>query len=267
MPEGDTVYLTAKRLRAALVGHVLLRGELRHPRLISHRLEGLTVIGVISVGKHLFIRFNDGRSLHSHLRMDGSWQLYSPGARWRRPAHQVRVVLQTENRLVVGFAVHELALLPTANESELVGALGPDLLDPEWGENHAARAAANLSRQPKRELGIALLDQRIMAGIGNLYKNELCFILGVSPFAPTDAIPAEQVVKLARRLLLINTDRPEQATTEDLRPGQQHWVYDRNGKPCRRCGTRIERREQGTGTEIRSSYLCPRGQKTTDYGH
>ena len=138
MPEGDTVYLAGKRLRAALTGHALVRGELRHPRLVEHDLAGRTVTGVASVGKHLFTRFDDGRSLHSHFRMDGSWHLYRPGMSWQRAAHEARAVLATEDRVAVGFALHDMELLPTNDESRLVGHLGPDLLDPEWSDDHAA---------------------------------------------------------------------------------------------------------------------------------
>ena len=164
MPEGDTVYLAGKRLRAALAGQRLVRGELRHPRLVEHDLAGLTVIDVVTVGKHLFTRFDDGRSLHSHFRMDGSWHLYRPGMAWRRPAHEARAVLATEERVAVGFALHDLELLPTAEEQRLVGHLGPDLLDPEWSDAHAAEALRRLTARGASEIGLVLLEQRVMAG-------------------------------------------------------------------------------------------------------
>src|SRR5882757_2853716 len=205
MPEGDTVYLTARRLDAALAGHRLRRGELRHPRWITHDLAGRTVLAVRSVGKHLFTRFDAGRSLHSHLRMDGSWHLYRPGQRWQAAAHQARVVLATDERLAVGFRLHDLALLPTAEEHQLVGHLGPDLLDPAWSEDHASIALRRLLADPSAEIGLALLDQRIMAGIGNLYRCEICFLLGVSPWLPAGEIPDPmRAVTLGRDLLLRN---------------------------------------------------------------
>ena len=182
MPEGDTVYLAGKRLRAALAGQRLVRGELRHPRLVEHDLAGLTVVDVVTVGKHLFTRFDDGRSLHSHFRLDGSWHLYRPGMAWRRPAHEARAVLATEERVAVGFALHDLELLPTAEEERLVGHLGPDLLDPEWSDAHAAEALRRLTARGASEIGLVLLEQRVMAGIGNLYKTETCFLRGVSPW-------------------------------------------------------------------------------------
>ncbi len=260
MPEGDTVYLAAKRMTAALTGQRLTRGELRHPRLAEHDLSGRTVLGVYSVGKHLITRFDDGRSLHTHFRMDGSWHLYQPGQRWRRPGHQVRAVLTTQDRVAVGFLLHDMALLATRDEHQLVGHLGPDLLNPNWNDNNAAIAAQRLREQPAAELGLALLDQRIMAGIGNLYKTEMCFLLRVPPWVPVRDIDAVAVVALARRLLLANADRPEQSTTGELARGKQHWVYDRGGRPCRRCGERVIRAVQGADLYARNIYYCPRCQ-------
>ena len=260
MPEGDTVYLAAKRMAAALSGQCLTRGELRHPRLGEHDLSGRTVLGVHSVGKHLFTRFDDGRSLHTHFRMDGSWHLYQPGQRWRRPNHQARAVLTTQDRVAVGFLLHDMALLATPDEHRLVGHLGPDLLNAEWDDNDAALAARRLREQPDVELGLALLDQRIMAGIGNLYKTEMCFLLGVPPWVPVREVDADAVVALAQRLLLANADRPEQSTTGELARGKQHWVYERAGRPCRRCGERVIRWVQGADVYARSTYYCPRCQ-------
>ncbi|MGQ0716709.1 MAG: DNA-formamidopyrimidine glycosylase family protein [Pseudonocardiales bacterium] len=257
MPEGDTVYAAAKRMAAGLSGKRLTRGELRHPRLAEHDLSGLAVLDVRSVGKHLFTRFDDGRSLHTHFRMDGSWHLYQPGQRWRRPGHQARAVLTTLERVAVGFLLHDMALLATQDEHRLVGHLGPDLLNPRWDDNDATTAAQRLRGQPGAELGLALLDQRIMAGVGNLYKTEMCFLLGVLPWAKVSEVDPDAVVALARRLLLANADRPEQSTTGELARGSQHWVYERGGKPCRRCGERVIRAVQGDDVYARNIYYCP----------
>ena len=260
MPEGDTVYLAAKRMAAALSGQRLTRGELRHPRLAEHDLSGLTVLGVHSVGKHLFTRFDNGRSLHTHFRMDGSWHLYQPGQRWRRPGHQARAVLTTQERVAVGFLLHDMALLATQDEHRLVGHLGPDLLNPDWDEKAATIAAQRLRKHPDVEVGMALLDQRIMAGVGNLYKTEMCFLLGVAPWVPVREVDPDTVVALARRLLVLNADRPEQSTTGELARDKQHWVYERGGKPCRRCGARVIRAVQGNDIYARHTYYCPRCQ-------
>jgi endonuclease-8 len=258
VPEGDTVHLTAKRLRAALSGHLLLRGELRHPQLVEHDLAGRTVLDVRSVGKHLFTRFDDDRSLHSHLRLDGSWHLYRPGMPWQRPAHQARAVLETAERTAVGFLLHDLELLPTAEEDRLVGHLGPDLLDPAWSDDHAAEALRRFTARGASELGLVLLEQRVMAGVGNLYKTEVCFLLGLSPWTLVRDVPdPAAAITLARDLLLRNADRPEQSTTGELARGRQHWVYDRGGRRCRRCGTRIRTGKQGEGVYARIAWWCP----------
>jgi endonuclease-8 len=261
MPEGDTVYLTARRLDSALGGHLLRRGELRHPRWVTNDLAGRTVLAVRSVGKHLLMRLDDGLSLHSHLRMDGSWHLYRPGDRWKRAAHHARAVLATDDRIAVGFRLHDLELLPTGEEDRLVGHLGPDLLDPRWSDGLHAEAVRRLTADPDVPIGLALLDQRLLAGVGNLYRCEVCFLLGTSPWTPVGQLAdPERAVTLSRTLLLRNATRPEQSTTGELGRGRQHWVYARAGQPCRRCGTRIEVAEQGDGVYARTAYFCPRCQ-------
>ncbi|GAA5130839.1 DNA-formamidopyrimidine glycosylase family protein [Pseudonocardia adelaidensis] len=258
MPEGDTVHLTAARLRAALAGQSLVRGELRHPQLVEHDLAGRTVLDVASVGKHLFTRFDDGRSLHSHLRLDGAWHLYRPGMPWQRPAHQARAVLETAERTAVGFNLHDMELLPTAEEDRLVGHLGPDLLDPDWSDEHAAEALRRFTARGESELGLVLLEQRVMAGVGNLYKTEVCFLLGLSPWTLVRDVPdPAAAIDLARTLLLRNADRPQQSTTGELARGRTTWVYDRGGQRCRRCGTRIRTAHQGDGVHARIAWWCP----------
>jgi endonuclease-8 len=261
VPEGDTVYLAGKRLHAALAGRRLVRGELRHPRLVEHDLTGRTVLSVRSVGKHLLTRFDDGRSLHSHFRMDGSWHLYRPGMAWRRPAYEARAVLATDDRVAVGFALHDLELLPTDDEHRVVGHLGPDLLDPDWGEAHAAEALRRFTARSRHELGLVLLEQRVMAGLGNLYKAEVCFLLGLSPWTAVRDVPDHpRAIALSRELLVRNKDRPEQLTTGELARGRQHWVFERGHQRCFRCGTRIAVGEQGDGVYARVAYWCPRCQ-------
>ena len=269
MPEGDTVFLAGRRLHDALAGQELTRGELRHPRLVQHDLAGRTVLGVVSVGKHLFTRFDDGTSLHSHFRMDGSWHLYRPGRPWRGPEHQVRAILEVPERVAVGFRLHDLDLLPTEREDTWVGHLGPDLLGDDWGPEAAAEVERRLRAEPELELGTALLDQRVACGVGNLYKAEICFLLGVSPWTPVGDLTDRQVhdaVAWAHKLLARNAWRPEQSTTGDLGEGAQHWVFERTGRACRRCRdvvrtagqSQTEHADRGSpDREDRLAYFCP----------
>ncbi len=260
MPEGDTVFLAGKILDKALAGKTLVRGEFRHPRLATADLSGRDVLGVGTVGKHLFTRFSGDLTLHSHLRMDGTWDVYAAGARWRHPAHHARVILATEDVQAIGFRVHDLELVPTAEEARLVEHLGPDLLDPQWTDEHAARAAGALAADPGRELGLALLDQRIMAGIGNLYKVEICFILKVSPWTPVCEVDPAKVVALGRKLLMANAWRHEQITTGDPRRGRRQWVYERTRQGCFRCGGRVLVAQQGSDVQRRPTWFCPKCQ-------
>jgi endonuclease VIII len=258
VPEGDTVFLAGQRLTEALAGKVLRRAELRHPELSTAQLAGRTVLVVATVGKHLFTRLDDGTSLHSHFRMDGSWHLYRPGASWHGgPGHTIRAVLAVDDRVAVGYRLHDLALLPTDREDELVGHLGPDLLGPDWDEAAEAEAVRRLTADGGREIGLALEDQRTMAGVGNMYKAEVCFLLGASPWTPVSEVDAGRAVRLSRKLLLRNAWRPEQNTTGQLGRDREHWVYLRSGKPCLRCGTPIRGGSQGTGVRARGTWWCP----------
>lgn len=260
MPEGDTVFLTGKTLERALAGKTLSRTDFRHPALATVDLAGRSVLDVRTVGKHIFTRFSGETSLHSHLKMDGAWEIYRPGARWRHPAHQVRVILAVPDAQAAGFRLHDLKILPTAEESRLVGHLGPDLLDTRWSAEHAERAAAALAAEPGRELGLALLDQRVMAGVGNLYKTEICFLLGVTPWTPVSEVDTPGVVGLARKLLVANAWRHEQSTTGELARGRRNWVYERTRQGCHRCGGVVRVATQGHDVQGRPTWFCPRCQ-------
>ncbi|MGO4201432.1 Fpg/Nei family DNA glycosylase [Rhodococcus sp. TAF43] len=258
MPEGDTVWRTAQRLDAALTRHVLTECDVRVPRYATVDLSGNTVDSVIARGKHLLTRVGD-HTIHTHLKMEGAWHVYPRGARWKRPGHQARIVLGTDDAVAVGFSLGITEVIGRDEEESVVGHLGPDLLGPDWD---AAVAAANLAAAEDRPIGEALLDQRIMAGIGNVYRNEICFLRGVDPRTPTDRVPdLPKVVDLAHRLLQANRDRAVRVTTGDRRPGRRDWVYGRGGKPCLRCGTLIVADElaEGPGRE-RSIFYCPNCQ-------
>ncbi|MFA3842828.1 Fpg/Nei family DNA glycosylase [Streptomyces aureus] len=258
MPEGDTVLQTARRLHTALAGQVLIRSDLRVPRFATADLTGRTVLDVTPRGKHLLTRIEGGLTLHSHLRMDGSWKVYAPGERWTGgPGHQIRAVLGNATRTAVGYRLPVLELLRTADETKVVGHLGPDLLGPDWD---AGTALLNLLRDPARPLGEALLDQRNLAGIGNVYKSELCFLLQATPWLPVGDLPAETAARLpelAKKLLEANRDRPARVTTGSGRPGQRLYVYGRAPRPCLRCRTPIRVADQGDGSRERPTYWCP----------
>ncbi|WP_432167129.1 Fpg/Nei family DNA glycosylase [Streptomyces sp. bgisy031] len=258
MPEGDTVLQTARRLHTALAGQVLIRSDLRVPRFATADLTGRTVLDVTPRGKHLLTRIEGGLTLHSHLRMDGSWKVYAPGERWTGgPGHQIRAILGNASHTAVGYRLPVLELLRTADENKVVGHLGPDLLGPDWDATTALR---NLLRDPARALGEALLDQRNLAGIGNVYKSELCFLLQVTPWLPVGDLPhdtAARLPELAKKLLEANRDRPARVTTGSGRPGQRLYVYGRAPRPCLRCRTPIRVADQGDGSRQRPTYWCP----------
>jgi endonuclease VIII len=263
MPEGDTVWNTARVLERALVGDVLTGSDFRVPQLATTRLAGWTVAGSGSRGKHLLLRLTKGgespRTLHSHLRMDGAWRAYAPGERWSgRPSHLIRVVIRSARSVAVGYHLHEVALIPTADEDRLVGHLGPDLLGPDWDPAEAVR---RISAKPDVTIAEALLDQRNLAGIGNLYKAETLFMRGVWPWTPVAKVgDLNAIVELAQKLVASNRGRWTQTTTGSLRRGTTSYVYGRRAQPCRRCGTAIEKAD----SDERITYWCPRCQPRTD---
>jgi endonuclease-8 len=260
VPEGDTVWLTAHRLNRALSGRPLTVSDFRVPALATVDLRGRTVTEVLARGKHLLTRIDDDLTVHSHLRMDGSWYVSRTGgpAPRHHPQHMIRVLLGNAEWLATGYRVHDLRVVPRAGEAEFVGHLGPDLLGPDWD---AELATARLRGQPDVPIGEALLDQRNLAGIGNLYKCEVLFIERVNPWTRTGAVPdLTRLVNTAHRLMRANRDHPEQSTTGLTGRGRDHWVYGRAGEGCLRCRTPIERAEQGVPPRARSTYWCPRCQ-------
>jgi endonuclease VIII len=262
MPEGDTVWLAGRRLHDALAGEVLTRSDFRVPQLATVDLTGRTVRAVVSRGKHLLTRIGDDLTLHTHFRMDGAWHLYRPGARRRGgPDWEIRVLLENARWQAVGYRLPVVELLARADEASAVGHLGPDILGPDWdrGEKEALR---RLRSQPDREVGDALLDQRNLAGIGNLYKAESLFLVGISPWRRVEDVPdLAAVVRMARRLLMSNRDHPWQVTTGVHRRGQEHWVFERATRPCRRCRTSINSARQGAPPYDRVTYWCPTCQR------
>lgn len=251
MPEGDTVYRTAMKLREALEGTTLTRCDVRVPKYATVDLTGEKVDEVISRGKHLFIRVG-GASIHSHLKMDGAWLI---GSQIRRvQPHKVRIILETADSRVAGIDLGVLEILEREHDVDAVAHLGPDLLGDDW---EPRTAAANLVAAPDRPLAETLLDQRVMAGVGNVYANELCFVLGRLPTSPVSSVKDPlRVVQRARDMLWLNRSRANRVTTGDTRPGRDLWVYGRAGNACRRCGTIIEMDYSGD----RVMYWCPNCQ-------
>ena len=255
MPEGDTVFLAAERLDAALAGEKLVTTDLRVPRYATLDLSGRSVENVVARGKHLLFRIDGGQTLHTHFKMEGSWHLYRPGQAWRGPDHEVRAVLATRDKVAVGFRLAVLEVIPTDNEPDVIGHLGPDPLQPGWDQAEAVRRF--LSRADD-EIGTVVLDQEVIAGPGNVYKSEVCFLRGIHPTTKVRDIPdLEGFVALLARLMQTNRTTGMQITTGDTRRGRMQWVYGRAGQPCRRCNTKIERTIQpGYGGE-RVTFHCP----------
>jgi endonuclease-8 len=257
MPEGDVVWLAARRLHEALAGRVLTRSDVRVPRYATTDLAGRAVTEGAARGKHLLIRVEGGVTVHTHLRMDGSWRIRPAGDRIT-PSHRIRLVLANDTWQAVGYQLGIVEVLPTAREASVVGHLGPDLLGPDWDPAEAVR---RLRATPDRAVGEALLDQRNLAGIGNLYKAEVLFLRGVDPWRPAgDVTGLDGLVSLARRLMDANKERSGQVTTGVWRRGEQTWVYGRAGRPCRRCGTPIRAADQGSDTTERITFWCPHCQ-------
>ncbi len=279
MPEGDVVWRTARELHSALAGRVLTRSDFRVPRFATVDLAGRAVLETVSRGKHLLTRVDGGITVHTHLRMDGSWRV-RPTARggWTGPAgtapagtspagpapagtspagtspagpapaayarsraptrdHQVRLILENSQWQAVGYLLGVVEVLRTDSEDRVVGHLGPDLLGPDWD---AAEAVRRLRADPARPIGEAVVDQRNLAGIGNLYRAEVLFVRGISPRRPVGEVPdLRELTETAHRMLEANRERTTQVTTGNTARGQQTWVYGRPGRPCRRCGTPI----------------------------
>lgn len=266
MPEGDTIFRTATSLRRWLGGRTITGARTTVAGLPAERLLGLSVEGVESRGKHLLILFAGGVVLHSHMRMTGSWHVYPAGERWRKPPRQARLVLQAGDRVAVCFNApvvellrgREVAVHPSLRR------LGPDVLVPATLDpaTVAARARARAPASPTA--GELLLDQQVVAGIGNIYRCESLFLCGVWPWTAsvglTDGL-LDALVATASRLMSTNANANANASARASAsrsfdgPPDRTWVYQRAGRPCRRCGTLVRRGV--LGHQARSVYWCP----------
>ncbi len=244
MPEGDAVYLTARRLNRALAGKTLTGCDIRVPRYATVDLSGERVHETATRGKHLLTRIGD-YTIHTHLKMEGRWRVYKTGERWRKPGHHARIVLTADETQAVGFQLGKVEVLPRDQEDTVVGHLGPDLLGADWDPEEAVR---RLARQPDRPIALALLDQTNLAGIGNIYRSEICFLAKVDPRLPVKSVkdlPA--LVDQAHKVL----------TAAAHHPPWRAYVYQRQRLPCRRCGTNLTLTLIGEGdTRERGIYFC-----------
>lgn len=251
MPEGDTVFLAAARLRTALVGKTLTRSDFRVPKYATLDLRGQEVESVGSYGKHLFVRTPD-LSIHTHLKMEGVWRVYTPGQRWTKPGFTARLILANADAEAVGFSLGLVEVLRRADEHTAVDHLGPDLLGPNWD---AAESVRRLLTRPERPIGLALLDQTNLAGIGNIYRSEACFLRRIHPATPVGEITdLPGLVEEARRILEQGAHHPPRRTL----------AYGRQRQPCRRCGTplvvHLLADDPALARADRGIYFCPRCQ-------
>lgn len=279
MPEGDTIFRAARTLHRALAGHAVARFETTLAPLARVHddapITGRVVERVDAMGKHLLMHFTaarldgerppagamaDALVLRTHMRMSGSWHVYRPGEAWQRSPRSARIVVGTSAFVAVAFAVPVAEFVPAARlgRHAVLGTLGPDVLKPDFDERDAARRRAASTRPTAAE---ALLQQQAVAGLGNVYKSELLFLAGVSPFAPPAGVSDDDwrgMMREARRLLLVNVGEAAGAarrTTGSADPTRRLFVYGRQGRPCLRCGTTIRMRRHGD--EQRSTYWCP----------
>lgn len=274
MPEGDTIFRSARTLKAALAGRTVTAFESRFASLDRHvvdePLAGRTVLDVRAVGKHLLMEFSGGLVLRTHMRMNGSWHLYRPGERWRRGRAAMSILVATDAFVAVAFdvPVAEFVAASRLARHEPLSRLGPDLLAESFDPD---AAAARLTARPDDPIASALIDQRVLAGAGNVYKSEVLFLAGLHPARRVSTLSPQDVrslIEKLRALMLANVADPAthgpglagyRRTTRMANPGARLWVYGRSGRPCRRCGAPIRYGKQGE--EARGTYWCDRCQK------
>jgi len=249
MPEGDNIFVAARTLNRALAGREILTYA---SDIAPADLVGRTITRVEPRGKNVLMHLDDGRVLHSHMMMSGSWHIYRPGEKWQRPETQARIVITTERFVAVGFNVPVASVMTErVAEREVVANLGPDMLAAEWDR---AQILARLRARGDLSIGVALMYQRLVAGIGNVYKSEILFICRVDPWSLIDALDDDtlgRILDTARALMLANLEGKRRRTREG--PERVH-VYGRSGKACFTCGTRVLMRRQGD--QGRSTYYC-----------
>jgi endonuclease-8 len=274
MPEGDTIYRAARTLNLALAGQTITFFESALPHLsrveVDYEVVGRTVEKAEARGKWLLIYFSGDLILLSHMLMSGSWHIYRPGETWQRRRYDMRVVIGTPKILAVAFNV-PIAEFHTADSlirREGFQSIGPSTLDENFDESEVI---ARLRARPDLEIGVSLLTQSLLSGIGNVFKSEICFACGINPFRPVSDLTDDElqwVVSKAREFMLANvtaasgdkitTYVPMRRTTGRASLSERLWVYKRTGEPCRHCGSPIVSRKQGF--DARTSFWCPRCQ-------
>ncbi len=260
MPEGDTIFRTAVRLRSVLLEKKIVEAASREPNIDAEKISSSTVERVEARGKHLLIGFDNRLVLHSHMGMTGSWHVYAPGEPWRKPERRAAVVLQCEDVIAVCYSpkLIELLTADALRRHRYLQRLGPDLLGGEINTDEIIRRFRVHDPTP---IGQAVLNQTIVCGIGNVYKSETLFLTGIDPFAAVATLDDTQIVSLvqkARELMLANLEGYPRTTRRSL-DGRRAWVYGRAGEPCFQCGTVIQMQRQGDLG--RSTYWCPKCQK------
>lgn len=255
MPEGDTIHRTARTLDRVLGGQRI--EDLSAPRLVlGTPLAGRVVSGVEARGKHLLVRFDDGRVLHSHLGMPGSWHVYRPGERWQRRDVRARIAVPQATAVCFGAPVVELLDAAALRRHPVLRRLGPDLCTPDPNLEAATERIAEL-HDPGTTIGEVLLDQRVAAGIGNVYRSEICFLQGVHPETPIGALTTgvrRGLLARGAELLRANLMTSRRTTVPGGQPGSL-FVYGRAGRGCRRCATPIELSRPGD--QARMVFWCP----------
>ena len=258
MPEGDVVWLTARRLHEALADEVISAADLRWPGISTADLRGMRTLEVISRGKNILHRLDAGLTLHSHLRMEGQWRIEDAGKVTGRTLANpwLRALIGTTQWTALGLRLGTLRLTATRDEDRLLGHLGPDVLGPDWDETEAARRLGTSAAT----IGAALLDQRNLAGVGTLYASEVLFLSRISPWHPASGLTRAQVggiVDRVHRLLDANRHHLSQSTTGVQRRGETTYVHGRSGRPCRRCGDPVRVSVVGDSPQGRAFFYCP----------
>jgi endonuclease-8 len=274
VPEGDTIFRAARTLHRALAGHEIVRFESVLPALTRvHEdtpITGRRVEHVQAAGKHILMRLTGDLVLRTHMRMNGSWHIYRPGERWRRPRRDMRVLVATADYEAVGFNVPVAEFLKerALERQDDLRLMGPDLLGLTFDADEAIR---RFRARRDSSIADALLNQRVVAGAGNVYKSEVLFLCGVDPFTAVSSVTDERlhaILAMARKHLQANVIDPTSAivtyrgyrrTTGRADPAERLYVYGRAGKPCRTCGTPIAVRAQGP--HARLTYWCSSCQR------